>query len=109
MENKAMTEEVIGKLEKAPLQMGTIMDTIANAPENFEESKQKLEDSQNMVKAVFDKEEMMKQMAIYKAAHTPKVKEYKIGRNDKCPCGSGLKYKNCCLASGTYENYKMKS
>lgn len=22
--------------------------------------------------------------------------ENKIGRNDKCPCGSGLKYKNCC-------------
>jgi hypothetical protein len=21
----------------------------------------------------------------------------KIGRNDKCPCGSGLKYKTCCL------------
>ncbi len=21
----------------------------------------------------------------------------KIGRNDPCPCGSGLKYKNCCL------------
>lgn len=21
----------------------------------------------------------------------------KIGRNDLCPCGSGLKYKNCCL------------
>lgn len=20
----------------------------------------------------------------------------KIGRNDPCPCGSGLKYKNCC-------------
>lgn len=20
----------------------------------------------------------------------------KIGRNDKCPCGSGLKYKKCC-------------
>ena len=20
----------------------------------------------------------------------------KIGRNDKCPCGSGKKYKNCC-------------
>jgi preprotein translocase subunit SecA len=27
----------------------------------------------------------------------PKVrKEEKIGRNDPCPCGSGLKYKNCC-------------
>ena len=20
----------------------------------------------------------------------------KVGRNDKCPCGSGKKYKNCC-------------
>ncbi|MBA7668037.1 hypothetical protein ES703_76140 [subsurface metagenome] len=22
--------------------------------------------------------------------------EYKVGRNDPCPCGSGKKYKNCC-------------
>lgn len=22
----------------------------------------------------------------------------KIGRNDKCPCGSGKKYKQCCLS-----------
>ncbi|MBK5101444.1 MAG: SEC-C domain-containing protein [Desulfobacteraceae bacterium] len=21
----------------------------------------------------------------------------KIGRNEPCPCGSGLKYKKCCL------------
>ena len=25
------------------------------------------------------------------------VKEKKIGRNDPCPCGSGKKYKQCCL------------
>ena len=25
----------------------------------------------------------------------------KIGRNDKCPCGSGRKYKNCCLKKNT--------
>ncbi|MBV1756609.1 MAG: SEC-C domain-containing protein [Dethiosulfatibacter sp.] len=25
------------------------------------------------------------------------VKEAKIGRNDPCPCGSGKKYKKCCL------------
>lgn len=25
------------------------------------------------------------------------VNSYKIGRNDLCPCGSGKKYKNCCL------------
>ncbi len=24
----------------------------------------------------------------------------KIGRNDPCPCGSGKKYKNCCLGKG---------
>lgn len=21
----------------------------------------------------------------------------RVGRNDPCPCGSGLRYKNCCL------------
>jgi SEC-C motif-containing protein len=24
-------------------------------------------------------------------------KERKIGRNDPCPCGSGKKYKKCCM------------
>lgn len=28
--------------------------------------------------------------------HTPWTKEVIPGRNDKCPCGSGKKYKNCC-------------
>lgn len=27
----------------------------------------------------------------------------KIGRNDHCPCGSGRKYKNCCMNTGKYE------
>ncbi|MBQ9967875.1 MAG: SEC-C domain-containing protein, partial [Oscillospiraceae bacterium] len=27
----------------------------------------------------------------------PVVKKAKVGRNDPCPCGSGKKYKNCCL------------
>jgi preprotein translocase subunit SecA len=26
--------------------------------------------------------------------------ERKIGRNDPCPCGSGKKYKKCCLRTG---------
>jgi hypothetical protein len=26
--------------------------------------------------------------------------ERKIGRNDPCPCGSGKKYKKCCLKKG---------
>lgn len=27
-------------------------------------------------------------------------KKSKVGRNDPCPCGSGLKYKKCCLSKG---------
>jgi len=27
-------------------------------------------------------------------------KHAKVGRNDPCPCGSGKKYKNCCLRKG---------
>lgn len=33
----------------------------------------------------------------------PIVKGEKIGRNDSCPCGSGKKYKKCCLNTGNYE------
>lgn len=35
----------------------------------------------------------------------PVKKDQNIGRNDPCPCGSGKKYKNCCLSSGRYETY----
>jgi SWIM/SEC-C metal-binding protein len=27
----------------------------------------------------------------------PVTAKAKVGRNDPCPCGSGLKYKQCCL------------
>ena len=43
-------------------------------------------------------EQYIKQMQeLYKFRHTPWVKVSDIGRNDPCPCGSGKKYKNCCL------------
>ena len=29
--------------------------------------------------------------------------EAKVGRNDPCPCGSGKKYKKCCLSAGEKE------
>ncbi|MGD8342886.1 MAG: M24 family metallopeptidase, partial [Desulfobacterales bacterium] len=28
----------------------------------------------------------------------------KVGRNDPCPCGSGLKYKKCCLVKEEQDN-----
>lgn len=34
------------------------------------------------------------------------IREYnkKIGRNDPCPCGSGKKYKHCCMNEEKYNN-----
>jgi uncharacterized protein YecA (UPF0149 family) len=29
--------------------------------------------------------------------HSPVIQNIKIGRNDPCFCGSGKKYKKCCL------------
>ncbi len=33
--------------------------------------------------------------------HQPYISPKKIGRNDPCPCGSGKKYKKCCLQKKT--------
>ena len=34
----------------------------------------------------------------------PIVKKTKVGPNDPCPCGSGLKYKKCCGRPGAGGN-----
>lgn len=34
----------------------------------------------------------------------PVIKSKKIGRNDPCPCGSGIKNKKCCNKTHTDEN-----
>lgn len=32
-----------------------------------------------------------------RTARTPVVNDKKVGPNDPCPCGSGKKYKHCCM------------
>ncbi|MSR58413.1 MAG: nucleic acid-binding protein [Planctomycetaceae bacterium] len=34
--------------------------------------------------------------------HGVKLLEEKLGRNDLCPCGSGQRFKRCCLQSGCF-------
>ncbi len=34
--------------------------------------------------------------------HVNKLLEEKLGRNDPCPCGSGKRFKRCCLHSGCF-------
>ena len=43
--------------------------------------------------------EQMMRLVTQKEEHKPKEgADYShVGRNDKCPCGSGKKYKNCCM------------
>lgn len=33
----------------------------------------------------------------FKDKHEPRTVEQAAGRNEACPCGSGKKYKKCCL------------
>ena len=68
------------------------------------ESAEKLKESINKLEYEIDKGsaiESSKSLAL-KEGRTPDDgsfgKRPKIGRNDKCPCGSGRKYKACCLA-----------
>lgn len=78
---------------------GMIMDVV-NSTNDLQEK------NEAMQVAVNEKQmEMLQELTKrYKEAHTVKVREHKkIGRNNKCPCGSGKKYKNCCLKSGKYE------
>lgn len=44
----------------------------------------------------------------HKKTKTTYREHKKINRNDLCPCGSGKKYKNCCLESAKYEKYTDK-
>lgn len=89
-------------MENKSLQMGMIMDGTIQTQEQ-KQAKDNLDAAVGI-----NQEQLLAQMAAYKAMHTTYKREYKIGRNEKCPCGSGKKYKNCCLDSGKYEQ-KIKA
>ena len=72
---------------------GTIMDAVQISEEN---NKQR-----EAMEAAISNDQMKRFEAMAKAwqeAHTQKVRKFdKVGRNDPCPCGSGKKFKNCCM------------
>ena len=37
-----------------------------------------------------------------RVVHGEKLLDEKLGRNDLCPCGSGTRFKRCCLKSGRF-------
>jgi len=49
----------------------------------------------NIAKKDLPKKEDLKEMQI--SPTKKQMKTRKVGRNDPCPCGSGKKFKKCCL------------
>lgn len=81
------------------IETGMIMDGVTNI--QFEDNQNAMEAMQSAIDASPSK---MQQLMMRYQRPKQQVREYpKIRRNDPCPCGSGKKYKNCCLESGKYE------
>ena len=69
--------------------------------ENVSEEMKQFEDS------VITGDQLAQIRALYNRRPKQLVRKYKkIGRNDRCPCGSGKKYKNCCMNTNEYEGLK---
>lgn len=78
---------------------------------NYEEVKRRLSrNSEFSVEArkIESLNEIYEQIREFKSKNLVKTKsevsnKIKINRNDPCPCGSGKKYKKCCMGKGIYE------
>ena len=82
-------------MEDKLFKTGAVMDLVSNA--KVEKDVDSLADA-----AVKNK--------VFQMPHVTRtiVREYKkINRNDKCPCGSGHKYKHCCLESVSYTHLTL--
>lgn len=82
------------------IETGMIMDATALSEQNYQ--------SKESMEAAIQNDQMKKLEVLaqnWKAAHTQKVREYaKVGRNEPCPCGSGKKFKNCCMNKKNWDN-----
>ena len=94
------------KQQIANLGSDMIMSNLPNQEtvEQLNELKNTVEDNQTAVNAALGSGVSLDAL-LRRQKVRPMVKNHNIGRNEKCPCGSGKKYKNCCLDAGTYEGY----
>lgn len=100
------TEKTVSNNKAQIVKTGTIMDGINNELEEITDSVTTLDSNNSLNKLDVSSLDAatIKRLMDYQN-RKPSVREYKkIGRNDLCPCGSGKKYKKCCLNTGEYEN-----
>lgn len=74
-QHECVDYSILGDIEDTEIKLG-IRESRASPPPKF--------------KWVFDNERQASNTSVIRT-------EYKVGRNDPCPCGSGKKYKKCCL------------
>lgn len=100
METNSWNHTILDLITKSKEENKNLSDVIQEQFNNQEQ--------QEKVEELLDKVEdynEMKDYINYNMQTKPQVKKHKINRNDLCPCGSGKKYKNCCLKTGQFENY----
>jgi hypothetical protein len=78
---------------EAPEKDAKILNRLENHPVEKAITKKMME----AISGDFSKEEKMEGYASIGTTETVRRENPKIGRNDPCPCGSGKKYKKCCL------------
>ncbi len=78
------------------LYRGTKDESIADALEMFSEVKQEVFGGYRM-ENLWEDEEPVGEVVPFRRDRA------KIGRNDPCPCGSGRKFKKCCMGKGIYD------
>lgn len=82
----------------------TIFDAAQPVSEEYEEKIKNLNAARIAAGTISTMEDAATQAHYARERKHTIVRDYpKIGRNDPCPCGSGKKYKHCCLSSGKYE------
>lgn len=68
---------------------------MSHSPKEFEPNPEVVEKLKTLV-AHKTREKVLKEMPV-PVRHAPIVSGPKPGRNDPCSCGSGKKYKKCCM------------
>jgi hypothetical protein len=73
------------------------MSSIRREGKEYEERRLRRWQEQDKTAAKGSKKEIESESKDKAAVKVPPVRSNKIGRNEPCPCGSGKKYKKCCL------------
>jgi uncharacterized protein YchJ len=73
------------------------MPSIRREGKEYEERRLRRWQEVNKISAKGSKKEIESESKDKAMVKVPVVRSDKVGRNESCPCGSGKKYKKCCL------------